>query len=357
MEDGNRTVKALIFWEGFPACGLLVKKVLDVYADNVIFIATKPVVPFQGLEAILDHDVIWLDKPDDIWAKRFNFSDRNLVIHTGWNHKGWIKYDKFVKKKNSAKIVVVSDNKFTGTFRQYLGALYFRLNFSQVFDAAFVPGKSGVKLLEFFGMPTEKIVTGNYGAHESLYHVTKDFVHRKNEFLYVGQLNHRKSTDILIEGFKQYRNNGGRWNLRILGSGPLDSLCSGEGIVNDGFTQPHKVSAYMNSAKVLVLVSRHDNWGTVVCEAAACGMNLLLSKHVGACEDILEESVNGQTLGGLSADDVCNSFFDFEQMSDDHMAFGSKRSIEIAAGYRSDNYFYAFQKFIKQFGLKERKLD
>ncbi|MDA8862590.1 glycosyltransferase [Gammaproteobacteria bacterium] len=353
MLEKSKNIKALIFWEGFPACGLLVKRVLDTYTNDVILVATKASVPFKGLEKKLGHDIIWLESPNHIWQKRLDFSDRNLVIHTGWNHKKWLKFDKFIKKKNCAKIVLVSDNKYTGSIRQFLGSIYFRIKLRKIFDAAFVPGKSGTRLMKYFGVPANKIFTGNYGAHESLFHLTKEFNKRKNEFLYVGQLNYRKSTDILIEAFKLYKKKGGKWNLRILGSGPLESICHGDGILNEGFTQPHEVSSFMNSSKVLILISRHDNWGTVVCEAAACGMNLLLSKNVGASEDILEDSINGKFLNNLTVNEVCNLLFYFERMPSHKIDFGSKRSLTIASSYGSDNYFNSYKEIVQKLGFND----
>ena len=47
------------------------------------------------------------------------------------------------------------------------------------------------------------------------------------------------------------------------------------------------------AADVFVLVSRHEPWGVVVNEAAACGLPLLLSEHVGAAADLLEPGANG----------------------------------------------------------------
>ena len=55
------------------------------------------------------------------------------------------------------------------------------------------------------------------------------------------------------------------------------------------------------AADVFVLVSRHEPWGVVVNEAAACGLPLLLSEHVGAAADLLEPGANGFLV---PADDV-----------------------------------------------------
>ncbi len=337
-------IKPIIFWEGFPACGLLLKQVIKEFKDDLVITATKPVVPFQNLEELLGQKIIWLDDANDIWKRKDEFSDRNFVVHTGWVHKGWLKYDKFVKDKNSAKVVVVVDNHFKKNFRQFIGAFYFRLILKKYFDAAFVPGREGQKLMKYLGMSEDKIYVGNYGAYEDIYKDSKAIEERNNEFLYVGQLNTRKSVDILIKAFNIYRKNGGTWSLRILGDGPLKNICKGNGIIFEGFTQPHDVSKKMNESKVFLLISREDHWGTVVCEAAACGMNLITTKTVGATVDIVRNNINGIVLDDIKPECLIDAFEYYEQINEDILINGSKTSKGISQGYDSYAYYSAFMK-------------
>ena len=77
------------------------------------------------------------------------------------------------------------------------------------FDGAFVPGREGQKLMSFLGMERKNIYIGSYGAYEEIFNDSLCITKRDNEFLYVGQLNKRKSIDVLIEAFDLYRKNGG----------------------------------------------------------------------------------------------------------------------------------------------------
>ena len=345
-KDIKNIIKPIIFWVGFPACGLLVKKVADEFKDELIIVATRPEVPFQGLEEYLGHKIIWFNNPNDIWEHREEFRDRNLVIHTGWRYEGWLKYDKFVKKKNNAKVIVSVDNRFRGDLRQMFGAIYFRLYLKRFFDAVLVPGKSGIKLMKFLGMDESKIYTGLYGAYEGIFQEVTPIENRNKEFLFIGQLIKRKSVDILIRAFKEYRKNGGSWNLRLVGNGPLGDICHGDGIILEDFAQPNEIAKKMNHAKALVLLSKDDNWGTVVCEAAACGMNILTTKTVGASEDIVREGINGTILNDITVSNIQKALFYFENLTEKILKDGSSVSKEIAKKYDSEAYFNSFMKMI-----------
>jgi glycosyltransferase involved in cell wall biosynthesis len=342
----KNSLKVLIFWEGFPACGLLIKEMLYHY-DDVVVVATKASVPFKGLEEMLGHNVLWLEHPNDISQYKEKLSDRNFVLHTGWIYKSWLQLDYFLKKKNLAKIVVVVDNNYKKNARQFFGAFYFRFFLRKYFDAAFVPGRSAFKLMLFLGMAHEDIYIGNYGASEEIFYDAKNIIERNDEFLYVGQLNKRKSIDILLEGYSIYQSQGGTWQLRLLGNGPLLEECKlNSSIICEGFTQPHLVANIMNQAKVLVLISREDHWGTVVCEGAACGMHLLLSKGVGSAEDLLRSGVNGIQLPKLSSYEMAKALHYYEKLSNDLLLNGSIVSKGIAKGYDSSAYLSVFKKMV-----------
>lgn len=334
--------RPLIFWEGFPPCGLMIKRVVEAYGDDIVVIGTRPAVPFSGLEEVLGVNIVWFDDPNEIWARRHEFSDRNFIVHTGWGHKGWLKFDRWMKRRG-ARIVFAADNCWKGSLRQLIGAVWFRVWLSRHFDAALVPGRSARRLIEFLGMPSERIFEGYYGAYEGFYSEGLPVSERRSEFLFVGQLIRRKGIDVLISAFREYRARGGSWELRVIGSGPFSGDCVGEGIIYEGFLQASEVAERMAMCGALVVPSREDHWATVVCEAAATGTPVIASKWVGAVSDLVRHGVNGLVFHRMTPLSLSEQLSTLSGWSIDQRRIASNICLSLAETYRSDCYMAAFE--------------
>ncbi len=342
---GGQELRPLIFWQGFPPCGLLTRRVVDAFGDRLVLLGTRAAVPFEGLEEMLGRQIDWLDDPDDIWERREEFADRNLILHTGWAHPGWLRFDRWMRARG-ARVMVAVDNCSKYNARQFAGALWFRLWLRRHFDAAFVPGQSATTLMRFLGMPADRIFTGYLGAHEDIYSAGPPLVERRKEFLFIGQLIERKGVDVLLEAFARYRRAGGDWSLRILGSGPMQDLCHGDGLVFEGFAQARLAAQRMREARCLILPSREDHWGTVVCEAAACGALLITSRWVGATPDLVRSGINGYVFHQMEPDALAQVMARLSAWDDDALSHGQQVSLGLAKGYTSRSYAAGFQNFM-----------
>lgn len=342
----GQELRPLIFWQGFPPCGLLTRRVVDAFGDRLALLGTRAAVPFEGLEEMLGRRIDWLDDPNDIWARREEFADRNLILHTGWMHPGWLRFDRWMRARG-ARVMVAVDNSFKCNARQFAGALWFRLWLRRHFDAAFVPGQSATTLMRFLGMPAERIFTGYYGAYEDIYFAGPPPVQRRKEFLFIGQLIERKGVDVLLEAFRRYRRDGGDWSLRILGSGPMQDRCAGDGLVFEGFAQARLAAQRMREARCLILPSREDHWGTVVCEAAASGALLITSRWVGATPDLVRSGINGYVFHKMDPEVLAQVMARLSGWDDAAQAHGQQVSLGLAKGYTSNSYAAGFQSFMR----------
>ena len=85
----------------------------------------------------------------------------------------------------------------------------------------------------------------------------------------------------------------------VAGSGPLKAELTGLAhrlgvrLCLTGQLAPSRLLEAYVAADVFALLSDWEPWGVVVNEAAACGLPLVLSEHVGAAADLLEDGENG----------------------------------------------------------------
>jgi glycosyltransferase involved in cell wall biosynthesis len=118
--------------------------------------------------------------------------------------------------------------------------------------------------------------------------------------LSVARLAPEKGLDTLVRAVAAA--NDPRLVLLLAGSGPererLASLAAGHGVrlvLLPDIPWGRIVERYV-LADVFSLLSRHEPWGVVVNEAAACGLPLVLSDRVGAAFDLLDDRRNGMLV-------------------------------------------------------------
>ena len=137
---------------------------------------------------------------------------------------------------------------------------------------------------------------------------------RRSDVIFVGRLIREKNVHLLIEAAAKLRDEGVIVDVLVVGDGPerieLEALAAGLGldhIVFTGFVDGHdEVLSLMKSSKVLALPSGREGFGTVVLEAAACGLPTVTIQHVdNAATELVADSKTGlvclPTSGELAA--------------------------------------------------------
>ena len=351
--------KIIIFWRGLPACSALIQDLASSPDFDVTLFYTPPSVPFKGIEKYLsgvssfNKIVNYKDLPDPIFISKFD-----CVVTTGWYSAHWNKLLVRSKKLNpDLKIVCAIDNIFADTIlgigKQILGFFYYRLKFRGLFDYCFVPGARSFNFMKFLGHNTSKILHGYYGATSQIYFPRSNFCQRSSGFIFVGQIIDRKGVRLLLDAYLIYKKSGGTYKLTLIGS-TNETLERTRFNIGDNpnikflpFMQPSDVAEIMSDSKVFILPSYRDHWGTVLCEAAACGCLLIASHQSGSSTDLIRSGVNGFTFDSKerhAAEQLASLMVKIETISSLPTADArSKVSMSLASNYNQSIYSLALQ--------------
>jgi len=123
-------------------------------------------------------------------------------------------------------------------------------------------------------------------------------------FVQVGRILPRKGTDLLLAALAQINAAGHRnWRLRLLG--PDTDGWGRSHITRLGLDSQVEITGHLDGdalwqafgqADAFVLATRQDTFAAVVHEAACLGLPLLVSRHAGAAEVLVQEGKNGFTF-------------------------------------------------------------
>ena len=343
-----KVYECIIFWHGFPACGHMLKDISRRLGSNLKVYATKPAVPFTGIGGFLANKIEYLEEPEDLWSHIEQIRRSRIFIHTGWGFQAINNIDAFLHGLNKRpKIYVLVDNRLKYSFRQVVGAIYYRFKLRHLYDGAIVAGTSSAKLMKFLGESHTRIASGHYGASSDLYPRWDGGVAKQKCFVFIGSLDKRKGIDLLAAAWKNYKENGGTWSLKVYGSGPLASIFDKlPGVTCHGFSQPSVISRALLESFAFILPSRDDNWGTVVAEAAASGCALISTRKAGATEDFIIHRKNGFIVPSLTSKGIYEAINSMVALPDDELISMCKNSVEVSRKFDSTRFTAALERLI-----------
>ena len=169
--------------------------------------------------------------------------------------------------------------------------------------------------------------------------------------LSVARLAPEKGLDLLVRAVAEAADP--RLLVAVAGEGPererLTALASELGVrlvLTGDLPWARIVEAYV-MADVFALLSEREPWAVVVNEAAACGLPLVLSDHVGAAHDLLRDGENGALV---PAGDVAAAAGALRRLAADRLvrlAYGAA-SREIAAAWGYGPSAYAFVAAVRR---------
>ena len=266
----------VFMWPGLPDYGArLIRGFIETDSAHVQVIATRPAVPIQGMETSLGQAVHWVEDESQFSWYGLGLRIPDVLFQGGWAHSNFRSLAAEARQQG-AKVVLINDQNWQGGFKQIvLDPLRYRAKYLKLFEAVFVPGKSGARYARAVGFDTSRIATGLYGADPIVFHGGAALKMRPKNFLFVGQLIARKNILLLAQAFLNLASDFPEWRLNICGSGELHAQIPVHPQIHvQGFVQPAELAEKLRQSRCLVLPSLEEHWGLVVHEAACCGCAL-----------------------------------------------------------------------------------
>jgi glycosyltransferase involved in cell wall biosynthesis len=353
-------------WEQFPqyaarAIGAYVK----IAQEKVVVVATKPKAPVMGMEALVGCPVCWLSGHKDTRSIVEVVGEMpRAIFTTGWSVSVFNRYRDEVRGAGGQAFAMVDNNYQLGlsgwiNFKEFLKMLRFRLFYRGKYDGYLVPGKSGMRLMRYYGVPAERISIGFYSADASLFPDGRPMEFRDKKIVFVGQFIKRKNVIRLCRAFigavRVFAKQSEGWTLELYGYGVQEeklraiasqSASAGRIVIN-GFLQPEKVGEIYRNSKVFVLPSLEEHWGLVVHEAAMSGCVMLLSRGIGAAEDFVSDT-NGITFDPRDEKDMIDAIGKVMSISVDLQNDARAESVALGARISLSTFVEGVAYMLKQ---------
>lgn len=343
-----------ILWNGLPHYAVAaIDAVIRHGPPNIIVISTKPEVPAAGIEQSLAGRIHWIKRTDACSFGDLGERVPAVTFTAGWSVPSFMRLAREARRAGG-KVVCMCDNSYRGDLRQVAGAAVYRLRYSRLFDHVWVPGKSGTRLMRFFGVPASRISQGLYTADTTVFRCTTAIEKRPMRFVFAGQFIDRKNVVRLCTAFIRFREGiTGPCDLHLYGSGPLrDHIPKHPDVHVHSFASPAILAAALNQSRCLVLPSTIDHWGLVVHEAASCGTLLIVSRTTGAVDDLCDPA-NSRVVDASSEDDLVRSFQWVASLDPSELVRASLHSRNLAAAYSTDGWGATFRSICDRLAVKQ----
>jgi glycosyltransferase involved in cell wall biosynthesis len=194
--------------------------------------------------------------------------------------------------------VVMMDNVWRGTPKQWAGMATSRFYLHPLFEVAMVPSERTEFFAHRLGFPPDRIIRGALTADTGTFHSgprTGVELAGRRRFLSALRLVHHKGADVLAEAYAGYRSLvEDPWQLDVIGMGPMrEHFRDIPGVVMHGFRQPDELAELMRESSCYVNPSRIDPYAVVLHEATSSGLPVLTSDYVGAAPTMVQDGYNG----------------------------------------------------------------
>jgi glycosyltransferase involved in cell wall biosynthesis len=187
--------------------------------------------------------------------------------------------------------------------------------FSEQMDLVLVPSRAYHQQLVAKGLDARKLRLFPHGTDLHTFRPS----HRNQSFwstygasggptvAYVGRVAKEKDLDVLIDVYGELARRRPECRLCVVGDGPylpqMKQALAHANVVFTGFLFDRELSAACASSDILVFPSTTDTFGSVVLEAMASGVPVIVSDRGGACE-LVQHGRTGLVTKGRSGPDL-----------------------------------------------------
>ena len=233
----------------------------------------------------------------------------DVVLTVGWADRAYRQL-LWQARRRHIPAVLIADSRWRDAQRQGFREWGKRLLLRH-YSAALVAGQDSRAYLLELGFPSAAIVqpwdvvdNAFFAATAARAQIEAPQQAMVPHFLCVGRAIPEKNLDGLLAAYATYQRQGGRWGLRLIGSGGEGphALALGEAIAQlpqpeqvrlEPFLNQDAIACAYGQASALVLASRKDTWGLVVNEAMAAGLPVIVSTACGCAADLITPAETG----------------------------------------------------------------
>ena len=253
--------------------------------------------------------------------RRLHSFSPDILIQPSWSVPTY----RHLARKSAGKYwrVMVMDNPWRGTLKQWIGILVAPYFLRPITDVVWLPGERQAAFARRLGFEQRAILRGSFSCDQPAIEAAHTDRLAKGEplsrtFLFLGRLVREKGIATLVSAYEAYRKtHPAPWPLVCCGSGPLKSDLEGKaGIRVEGFIQPERVPEVMRAAGCLVLPSLFEPWALVVHEAASAGLPIIASENVGSAVHLVQPGYNGFIFDSDDANGLAVAMSRISDMSD-----------------------------------------
>jgi glycosyltransferase involved in cell wall biosynthesis len=267
----------------------------------------------------------------------------DVVLVSGWQRPAF-RYALQKLPPSGTVRVLMMDNQWLGTAKQWVGVAISPWYLHRFFDIAFLPGDRQEVFANKLGFKNSQIWRGVYSCdYPRLASAPQPA--RRDVFLFVGRFVKEKGVQHLAEAYRAYRKTSENpWGLEVYGIGPEGYRFDGiDGIEKNEFAQPSDLPQIYRRSGCLVLPSLFEPWGAVIHEATSSGLPVICSTACGAAPYLVEDGVNGYLVEPGNAVELTETLHRYSHMEPSLRQQMGDMSSQLAARYTPERWASLFQ--------------